>query len=96
MDEGGEINVLDKLIERLTQKEVRKHRKRIREFKHKKDKIEYLMLHFKEARTDDNALCYLYWKIAEDARKMDDFIFLTGAGSILRTRQQIRKEKKGS
>lgn len=91
----GENNVLDKVIERLDQKEVRTHRTRIRELNSKKEKIEYLLCHFKEARNDDNVLCYLYWRLAEDARKIDDIVALTKAGSILRTRQTIRKDKKG-
>lgn len=56
----------------------------------KKEKVEFVLKHYEEARNNDNLLCVLYWKLFDQVETLEDVIRATGVDVIRRARQNIQ------
>jgi hypothetical protein len=65
----------------------------LKDFKHKSDKVEFILEHFPEARNNDNYLIYMYWKLVDRCETLDDVLYATAPEVIRRARQKIQNEK---
>lgn len=78
----------------LSKKQVERHKYHIGKLDTKQEKVAYLIDHFPESRTNNNYLCVLFWRYAENVRSLDDITRATGADSIIRNRQLVEKKRR--
>lgn len=69
------------------------YQENLAKLKHKNKKVAYILEHFPKARSNDNYLCMIYWKLVDDVKRIDDIETATKAEVIRRARQKIQNQE---
>ncbi|MGG4434422.1 hypothetical protein AAXE64_07670 [Priestia megaterium] len=57
-----------------------------------RDKVEYILAHYPEARKNNNVLCQLYWEKWDGVRSMNDLHNATKAEAITRNKRYFQSK----